>query len=111
MSNAFGPSRTQWSDGDSVGKQTVKTIVLVDVGQDRFTDLELMHVGEYYAEGVIAFENVGGERLGSLTNIHYSEDRKALIGNLTTNATYTESQLFLQFSEDRRRIERLVLSK
>lgn len=107
--SGFGPSPTRWSDttGPDGGEDT-KIVVLANIGQVGLTDLELMSAGEH-TPGIIPMEDPAGERVGTVTNVHYSLERRALIAEVTSGYKYRDDQLTTEFSKDKSKVVRLVL--
>lgn len=110
MSAGFGPSPVHWSEGGPDGQRVTKIVNLANVGQGDLTDLHLLGAGEH-TPNMIPLETPGGERIGDVQNVHYSNERQALMCEITSSYAYLDHQLTTEFTNDRSRVIRVVLVK
>lgn len=108
--NEFGPSAERYWDEEGPGSEKTQNIVLATLNQAGLTEQDLQRVGEHTPDN-IPLEKPSGERIGTVTNVHYNTTRKALVAEVTTGYTYQDTDLWTEFTTDKSKIVKVVLSK
>lgn len=107
---SFGPSPVSWWGGPNRGKEETKIEVLAELGQANLTEMQLRQLEEKHQGEDLPLERPSGERCGTVSNIHYSDDRRGLVAEITCSYPYKDTDLNTQLSTDRGHIDRIVLA-
>ncbi len=110
MTENFGPSPVQWSEGPQTQGEQAKNEVLVSVGQADLDNLKLQAIGEATPESV-PLCNMYGEEIGSVKNIHFSHEQGAIIGTIYCDRIYENIDLDTELTPKANRVVRVVLKK